>query len=123
MLEERLTDDGRIEGWEWGLEIEKEKERGILKNLRVDIEELEFKIRKLSPVENFITSMTVRGGIKEADSEEVLSQHREEMKSLEKEKKEKKRELRKKEIEIVYLDVKLKFLKELANVRKKREKI
>lgn len=114
MLEERLTEDGRIEGWEWGLETKKEKEGGILKNLRVDIEELEFKIRKLSPVENFITSMTVRGGIKEADSEEVLSQHREEMKSLEKEKKEKKRELRKKEIEIVYLNVKLKFLKELA---------
>lgn len=113
MSEEWSTDDKIMKGWEWELETDKKNKKDMLKKLRRQIEELEFKIGKLSVLEDIIIKKIVRGEIKNADPDKVLGQHKKEMRELKKEKK-KEKELEEKDIEIAYLNVKLKLLKDLA---------
>jgi len=118
MSNEEWTEDEMIKRWIKELNTEKKNKSGILEDLKGQIEELEFRIQRLPGVRDFILRGIPGGEIKIAKPDKVPDQCQKEIEKLKKKKEEKEKELEKeleeKQVEVAYINVKLKFLKVLA---------
>lgn len=121
--EEMWTDEEILEQWEEELKTVKENKRGrkgeIFKILRGEIKGLGIKIERLSLIEGDLSKKMNRKEIKIAKpveelGDKILSLCRMEIKDLKDEKEKKEKELERDEVEIAYLNKKLKLIEELT---------